>query len=142
DVQRARGKGSALREANEGEHLVGYPARLFERQVLATEARADGGVLTDGEVVQRPHHLVRAADAAARHLVWGERGDLLAAEGDPPVARVVHAVDDVEQRCLAGAVRADEAEDLAVPQRERDVVEGDEPAEPARDGGDLEDHWT
>ena len=37
--------------------------------------------------------------------------------------RVGDAREDLEQRALAGAVRADEAEDLARPDVERDVVE-------------------
>src|SRR3712207_7813130 len=42
-------------------------------------------------------------------------------EGDASLARVVETVDAVEHRGLAGAVRADDGADLALPDVERDV---------------------
>ena len=56
-----------------------------------------------------------------------------AADGDPPGGRVVDPGDDVEERRLAGAVRADQADDRALGDVEADVVDGDEAAEPLRD---------
>ena len=63
---------------------------------------------------KRPHDLEGAADAAAADLVRRQPVDALARERD--VARVgrEHAGDHVEQRGLAGAVRADHGEDLAL----------------------------
>src|SRR5262245_39987512 len=48
----------------------------------------------------------------------------------------------IEQRGLAGPVGADEAGDLARCHVERDVVEGDDAAEPDRQGADAEQRLT
>jgi len=46
--------------------------------------------------------------------------------------------DDVDERRLARAIGADQAEDLPLLQLERDAVEGDDAAEPHRDIANLE----
>src|SRR5262249_52775649 len=43
--------------------------------------------------------------------------------------RPVQPRDDVEERCLAGAVRADQADDLSLLDLERDLVDRDDPPE-------------
>src|SRR3546814_7091903 len=55
--------------------------------------------------------------------------DAATAEGDRPAAGGVDAVDDVEQRRLAGAVRPDDALNLAILDVEIDSVEHDKAAE-------------
>ena len=57
---------------------------------------------------------------------------------DPVVGRH-EAEDHLEQRALAGAVRAAQAEELADRHVERDVVEHDFVAEPLRHADHLED---
>ena len=59
----------------------------------------------------------------------GMRGDVLAVEDDPARGRLVDAADQVEDRRLAGAVRADDREDLALLHVEADVVDGVDAAE-------------
>ena len=49
------------------------------------------------------------------------------------------ALDALHRRGLAGAVRPDQAEDLALLHVERDVVDGDRPAVGLADGGDVDD---
>ena len=56
----------------------------------------------------------------------------LAVEDDLALVRLVEPRDQVEERRLAGAVRADQADDLALAHVERDVVDRDDPAEPPR----------
>ena len=63
----------------------------------------------------------------ARRLVGRMRGARLALEGDAALLRLIEAVDDVEHRGLAGAVRADDGADLALAD-----VEGDVASSPAR----------
>ena len=60
------------------------------------------------------------------------------AEDDAPAGERERAGDEIEHRALAGAVRSDEAEDLAGLDRERQVVDGDQPAELLARGADLE----
>ena len=55
------------------------------------------------------------------------------AKSDVALVRRVQPRDHVERGRLAGAVRADQADDLALRHVERDPVEGDDPAEPASD---------
>ena len=65
--------------------------------------------------------------------VHGRLQQRLAGELDLALVRRVEPGDHVERGRLAGAVRPDQADDLAVQHVERDPVEGDDPAEPASD---------
>ena len=141
DVELARGDLGLVGEAERREDLLGDRSRGPKAQVLASKARPDGHVRDHRQVVERTHDLVRARDASTRDLKRSEAGDLLAAEHDPSAARSVHPVYGVEKGGLSRAVRADEAEDLALLHRERRRVARDQPAEPHRDRVDLEDHW-
>src|SRR2546426_972334 len=79
-----------------------------------------------------------AGDAEPRDALWAGAADVGAGEDDPPRVRVRVAGDAVEERGLAGSVRADEPDDLARRDRERDLLVGDEAAEALRDGAELE----
>ena len=63
-----------------------------------------------------------ADDAAANPLVRGERRDVVAVEQDRPGGRLENAGEQVDQRRLAGAVRADQGVAGAARELERDVV--------------------
>jgi hypothetical protein len=52
--------------------------------------------------------------------------------------RSVQPRDQIEERRLPGTVRADQPDDLSLLQRERDVGEGDDPAETPRNVLDRE----
>ena len=73
-------------------------------------------------------------DAEARALLHGGACQVLVTEGDAARVDGVVAGDEIEQRGLAAAVRADQAVDLAGLDVERHVVNGDDTAEPAGDG--------
>ena len=73
--------------------------------------------------------LERAGEAELRDLVRRPSRDILVAKADRAVA-AIDAADAVEHAGLAGAVRPDERHELALVDRERDLVEHDEPAEP------------
>ncbi len=90
---------------------------------------ADHDVLARGHVVEEANVLERAADAPLGDRVRRLARHVLAAELDLPGGRLVDAGEHVEERRLAGAVRADQAGDRAFGDREVDVVDGDEPAE-------------
>ena len=74
---------------------------------------------------------VRTRPAAAI-ASGGRRGDVLAREDDAPGIRRLEAGNQVEQRGLARAVRADHRGDAAVGDLEIDGIDGDQPAEPPR----------
>ena len=73
-----------------------------------------------------------------RRLVRAHLGARRALEGDAAVLRRVEAVDDVEHRGLAGAVRPDDRADLALADIERDVGDRLHAAERERDVLDRE----
>jgi hypothetical protein len=52
-------------------------------------------------------------------------GDLLAADPDRALGRLDDPADRVQERALAGAVRADQRDALALVEVERDAVDGD-----------------
>jgi hypothetical protein len=96
------------------------------------------------DVVEGAHALEQrdvlegAGDALPRDLVGAHRFALLAAEPDLALLRVVEAVDDVEHRRLAGAVRADDGADLALMHVEGDVLQRLDAAEAQRDAAHLQ----
>src|SRR5262249_32197695 len=79
-----------------------------------------------------------AADAALAALGGVQSCDVLAAEPDRALRGRQYACDQVEQRRLAGAVRADQADDLAAPDRDRDVAVGDEAAKALPDAAGFQ----
>jgi hypothetical protein len=74
---------------------------------------------------EQPDVLKCAADSALRDRVRRHAGDVLAVEHDTAGGRLVDAGEHVEERRLAGAVRADQRDDRASRDREVDVVSRD-----------------
>jgi hypothetical protein len=71
-----------------------------------------GGVLEQLDVLER------AGDAEARDPVGRHLGDVLILEEDPSRGRAIDPRNQVEDRALAGAVRPDDRQDLALLDRE------------------------
>ena len=76
--------------------------------------------------------LERAGDPEAGDAVGRYREQVLAVEGDRARERAVDPAEAVEHRRLAGAVRPDEAHDLALVDREAQTVERDDAPEADR----------
>ena len=74
--------------------------------------------LVDGERREQAGVLEAADELALGPLLGREVGDVDAVEADDALVGRLVAADDVEDRRLAGAVRADEAEHLALAQVE------------------------
>jgi hypothetical protein len=81
--------------------------------------------------------LERTGEPEPRDRVRRQPGDVALAQADRARA-AVDAADAVEHAGLAGAVRADQRQELARGGGERDVVEHDQPAEPQREALDCE----
>src|SRR5262249_5858600 len=96
-------------------------------------------VLEDGEARERLHDLERPGDAAPADLVRAQAVDPLAFEEDLAGGRAEVSVEEVEERRLARAVRADEPEDLALREGKREVRGGRQPAEALADVLHLEE---
>ena len=96
---------------------------------LVPRVCADGDVLERRHVGEQADVLERPRDAASGDLVALRPDDGTPVEDDVARRRPVDARHRVEGGRLAGAVRADEPEDLAALDVERDVVERSEAAE-------------
>ena len=90
---------------------------------------ADEDVLERGHLREEADVLERAADPELRDRVRRLRRHVVPVEDDLAGGRLVHAREHVEERRLARAVRADQAHDRPVGDREVQIVDGDEPAE-------------
>src|SRR5438552_7642796 len=124
-------------QPDQPQDLEGAPARLGLRRTLRRpEVRGHRHVLEYGELSERPRNLELARDPEVADPVGREAGELLRAEADRAGARRERARHAVEEGGLARAVRADEAEDLALLHFEGDGVQRGEAAEALREAGD------
>lgn len=140
--QVARALVGDVSQFQEGERVVGLLAhRLFGRAHLAggepvgeevlagLPRRHHHQILARGEVVELVGDLEGAYQAFVEARVGRQRGDVLAEEADGARGRLQGAGDQVEQRGLARAVGADEAEDLALGHPQGAAIHGMEAAE-------------
>src|SRR5262245_57847743 len=123
-----------------------FRKRRSDPQELPEEAAAHLQRPARHDVVERRHSLEQrhvlkgAGDAAERRLIRPHRRSRPPLEGDAALLRVIEAVDDVEQRSLAGPVRTDNGADLAFANVERDIADGLDAAEGERNILDREHH--
>ena len=99
-------------------------------------------VVERGHAAKQRHILEGARDAAAGGVIGPHFRAGLALEGDAALLRRIEAVDDIEHRGLAGAVRSDDGADLALADIERHVADRADTAERERDALDREQHFT
>ncbi len=133
-------------EAEEVDHALG---RGRQARIAAAEQAAEhvpfvllageDQVFAHGQFGEHLQQLEGAADAEAIELRGAQARDRAAIDGDGALGRVELAEDAVEQRRLARAVRADQAEDLAAADVEGDAVDGFDAAEVLLDAADFED---
>ena len=94
---------------------------LRDGLAVAAEVRAHLQVLPDRQLAEDAAALGNVRDASPRGRLRAAR-QLLSVEDDRAVARD-HARDRAERRRLAGAVRAEQRDDLALVERQRDAVQ-------------------
>ena len=111
--------------------LVGprEPPRRRPHTLADLAGGAEAHVLHHRQAGKRLGQLERADHADAGEFVRRATGDLLAVEVPLPVVGVVEPGEQVEQRCLAGAVGSDQGGDLAALHLDVVDVDGDEPTE-------------
>jgi hypothetical protein len=85
---------------------------------------AEQQVLQHRRAFEQLDVLERAGNALAHHVVPCQARDLVAIEADAAAAGVEHACDEIQERCLARAVRTDHREDLSCADREAHVAHG------------------
>src|SRR6516164_760741 len=96
--------------------------------VSSTHKSADSNVFEHGHPRERAHDLKGAADAEAAYPVWPQPHEIIAGKADTAALGRQKTVDDIEERCLAGAVRADDAVKPARRHAQIDTVERPQPA--------------
>jgi hypothetical protein len=89
-----------------------------------TRRRAHLEVLEDGEVGKHLSALGDVTDARFADAMARPAGDVGPVEDHTAVGRLLDSVDGADQRSLAGAVSADDGDDLARRDGERDPGEG------------------
>ena len=99
---------------------------------------ADHDVAADGHAAEEREILEGAADAERRHAMTRLLQELVAVESDAAGFRLIEAAEAIEQRRLAGAVRADEAANLPAPDLEGHFVQRDDAAEADRQLADRQ----
>ena len=126
-------------------HLARGDARPLSR--LAVTTREDDGAeppalhshdrqvdaVLDGQPVEEPRLLVGSREPELGPVARGSSGHVLAEELDTACRGRDVAADDVEERGLPGAVRAEDCAALAVHDVQIDVVHREEPAETPAD---------
>ena len=112
--------------------------RGFEHTRSGMHVAADENVLDHRAVLEQRQVLEGAADAQAREIRRPFTRDVGAVKNDAAARRPQHAADEIEQRCLAGAIGADDAADLAARHVEADVGHGAQATEGAGQRFDLE----
>jgi hypothetical protein len=105
----------------------------------AAEGRRHDQVLEHGHAVERLRNLKRAADAQAAAAFRRQMGDVDAGKDDAPGVGCDRTAGDAEQRGLAGAVRPDDAERLALGEREIERARDHDGAEALGDFFEGED---
>ena len=118
--------------------VAGQAQRVGQEIAAAARMPADPHVVEHALRAEQRQVLEGARDADLGDAMRRPRQQRAPGEQDVAPVRRVEAADAIEQRRLAGAVRTDQAEDLALVQRERDAVERDDAAEPQRDVANLE----
>src|SRR5262245_25621674 len=124
--------------------FVHHVSRASERKIPLPEAGAHRAVLEHRHGCKRLDDLVSAGDAAASDAIGRFAGDVLSFEENPALIRGIDTVNDIEHGRFAGAVRTNKPEDLAVCDREAEIMNRVDSAEALVDARDLEQcgHWS
>ena len=131
------------RQAEVGEDGAGpgFHRAAVDEDALAEAGAAGEDILGDGELFEDLDFLRDVDDAGGGGLGGGGEADRLAGKGDAAGegAGGVDAVEDLDERRLAGAVLAEERVDLAGADGDVDAAERGDAAEALGDGADLEE---
>src|SRR4051812_31137409 len=127
-------------EAHEREDLVRLDLRPASiAGGLASVDPAHGDVLPNRELLKRTHELERARDPCLTELGRRKAGNFAPVQAHATAIRSVEPGDEIEQRRLAGAIRPDQADDLAFGHLEVNLADRGETAETLRYALELEE---
>ena len=102
----------------------GKEQEMGQRRRAPVDMTADQEVLQNGGVLEELDVLEGAREAERCDAMRRQRGDVAAREPNAPAVGEVDAAHQVEERRLAGSVRSDDGEHLALLDLEAHVVDG------------------
>src|SRR5260370_3188153 len=136
-AQAARGRAGIAGQTRELERTRRLPLGLAARDPLALpEERRQRHIAEQAELAERSRDLKGAREAEMTDLVGAHAADLGTVEPDRAGGRAQRPGDQVEDRALARAIGADQAENLALAELERDPVHRPESVEALGQGFD------
>ena len=97
--------------------------------MLRAKAGADDHIVEHGQLVQRFHDLVRTRQPMPGNFLRRPSGNVVIVKDYAALVGLHDSVHQVEQRCFAGAIRSNQADDFALPDREADIIEREQPSE-------------
>src|SRR5215212_9897376 len=128
----------ALLETGELHHFAGVydpPPQLFS--LHAGAAQPEGHVVEDVEVGEDGVRLEHGVDGPP---VWGDAAHRVPGDGDPTLRGLFETGDHAQRRGLAAPARAEQREELALVDVEREVVDRHELSEALGDPGQFYGH--
>src|SRR5579872_6720237 len=93
--------------------------------------RADQDIVHHAEIAEHTAKLEGARNGLSGEVLRRKTGDGVSVEMYLAGVGPVETGHEIEQRCLAGAVRPDDADELASREIEIDRIDGGQPAKPA-----------
>src|SRR5262249_1522144 len=106
------------------------PPDRVEQKVTAHLQQATGHeVVEHAHALEERDVLKRAGNTELGHVGCGQARAITPLEQDAAFVRMVEAADDVQERRLAGAVGADDREDLSALDVQADIAQGEQRAE-------------
>src|SRR5581483_9075803 len=118
--------------------LLDLPPQPAPRQKVGEQAVIEVAMVADHQIVEHRQRrreaqpLERARDAGVVDALRRQPGDVPVAQPNPPGGRAVDAGNGVEKSGLAGAVRADQPDDLAFVELEIEAAQRSQTAEAHR----------
>ena len=133
------GRTGIVRQADEIERAPGPALRLGASDMAAPgEIGGQRDVVAQRQFAERTRDLKGPGEPEVAHPVRRQAGNLSPFKPDRSGGRRKGAGDQIEGRRLARPVRADETQDLALLNREIDLVDGEKPPKPFGETSDLE----
>jgi hypothetical protein len=121
------------------QHGAGF--RFGLRPMRGAQERADHDVLQHRHAFKRLRHLEGARQSELRPRLRRHAGDVMAFEQHLARGRNQIASQAIEEGRLAGAVRSDQAENIARLQRDAGGIDGLEAAKGLGDVAGFKEHW-
>jgi len=89
-----------------------FASSTFTGEGISRIAQSQGDVLLHGECWHQSEMLVNHADMPGYRVLWTFENDLMSIDRDTPGILLIHSVENVHERSLAGTVLSKKGMDL------------------------------